>query len=260
MSPKPLLMLILLLLLLSCKKEDNFTGNEHLTKIDLVDSSGQLLSTSEYKYDSAERLVMVPSTGSAGTVLIQIEYEPSGKPKSCKVSNSRVGDQLKFDFQTDAIGKIVRANGTAFQPNSSIDSHTYTYDGKGRLIIDSFFTQSGALNGYVNFEYDNNDNVIAYQLFNNQGASLYTQGRWTFQYDSKHNPFYQIGQLLYTSLGGSGINYSWLSKNNPLSASLNNIVITPGGGFRYQYYSNSLPKTSAVRTSNSLIEKYYYSN
>jgi hypothetical protein len=258
MNPRFLILLILSVTFFSCKKNDSLIrGHERLSKSEILTSSGQVYSSSEYNYNSTGNLTAIIHSGSL-RVVQQINYNQLGQLQSSIVSNSVVGDQYKFDFHIDGIGRIIKAIGTALQPNTFIDNHTYTYDPKGRLLIDSVFTQSGTLNSFVNFEYDNNDNVVAYQQFISQGTSFYSPGRWTFQYDRKRSPFNSIGQLLYTSIGGGGVSYFLLSKNNLLKMSLNDNEVTPGRGFKYEYYGNSLLKTSTVKEANALVETYYY--
>ena len=79
------------------------------------------------------------------------------------LNTSVSGNVYKYDFQTDVMGRIIKATGTAFLPNLVMADHIYTYDAQGRLIIDSLFNKNGSINSYFNFEYDKNDNIIAYQ-------------------------------------------------------------------------------------------------
>lgn len=259
MNVRPLLTLIMLLQLLSCKKEDALPPvDARLSKIEMFDPTTETTNTLLYKHDNAGKLLEIASSSSNGTGLQLFHYDGSGRLQSNTISNSIDGNQYKYEFELDGNGRISKAKGTPLQPNMFVGDHKYSYDSEGRLSIDSVFTKAGSWDSYVNFEYDNNGNVIAYQQFVNQGTSVYSQGRMTFEYDAMHSPYSKIGQLLYTSSGGGGVSYFYLSKNNPLKASLNNTVITPGGAFNYKYYSNSLLKTSTVNVPDALEITFYY--
>ncbi len=260
MTAKTLLTIGLLLGLISCAKENIIpSGNEKLTKIETYNPANQNTSIAEYKYDNKGNLVEIyASGGNASNEKQSLLYDSSGKIISNTLTNNVSGNVYKFDFQSDPNGRIIKATGTSFLPNLIIDNHIYTYDTQGRLIIDSVFTQSGSIYSYVNFEYDNNDNIIAYQQFVNNGVSIVKVNSMSFQYDTKRSPYFKVGQRLYTSLGGSGVSYFYLSKNNPVSATLNGTIITPGGNFIYQYYSNSLLKTSTVNVTKAIKFTFYY--
>ena len=262
MNIKPITYAVFLAILISCKKETIQTvGNEKLSKIEIYDPSTQNTITAEFTYNNVGNLIQIYSSG--GNLSNQkqaLAYDALGKIVSNTVSDNVNGDEFKFDFEIDGNGRIIKATGTSFSPNHTIDNHTYTYNNEGELIADSVFTQSGSLNSFVLFEYDNNNNVTAYQQYVNEGSSLLTQGKMTFQYDNKRSPYYNIGQLLYTSLGGSGVSYFYLSKNNPVNASLNNTVITPGGNFLYEYYGNSLLKTSTLNVQDAIKFTFFYTD
>jgi YD repeat-containing protein len=260
MTSKTLLIIGSLIALISCTKEDILpSGNEKLTKIEIFDPSGQNTSIAEYKYDNNGNLIEIStSNGTATNGKQSLLYDVSGKIISNTLTNSVSGNVYKYDFQVDLKGRIIKATGTSFLPNLIIDDHTYTYDTQGRLIIDSVFTRSGSVHSYVNFEYDNNNNIIAYQQYVNDGTAIILVSNMTLQYDTKRSPYFKIGQVLYTSLGGSGVSYFYLSKNNPVSVTLNGTIITPGGNFIYQYYSNSLLKTSTVNVPNPIKFTFYY--
>ena len=260
MLSKILFTIGLLITLISCTKEDILTsGNEKLTKIEIFDPSGQNTSIAEYKYDNNGNLIEISTTnGNAAGGKQSLLYDASGKIISNTLTNSVSGNIYKFDFQVNLDGRIIKAIGTSFLPNLIMDNHTYTYDTQGRLIIDSVFTQAGSVHSYVNFEYDNNSNVIAYKQYVNDGTAIILVSNMTFHYDTKRSPYFKVGQVLYTSLGGSGVSYFYLSKNNPMNATLNGTVITPGGNFVYQYYPNSLLRTSVANVPNSIKFTFYY--
>lgn len=258
MTAKALLSIGLLLGFISCTKENIIpSGNEKLTKIETYFPANQIISTSEYKYDNSGNLIEINATGTFSEKQ-SLLYDASGKIISNTLTNSNSGNVYKYDFQTDQNGRIIKAIGTSFLPSLNIDNHAYTYDIQGRLIIDSAFTQAGVINSYVNFQYDNNSNVIAYQQYVNNGSAIVLVNSMTFQYDTKRSPYFKVGQILYTSLGGSGVSYFYLSKNNPTIATLNGAIITPGGNFVYQYYPNSLLKTSTVNVPNKAKFTFYY--
>lgn len=260
MTSKTLFNIGLLLGLISCAKENIIpSGNEKLTKIETYNPSNQNTSIAEYKYDNSGNLIEInASGGNAFNEKQSLLYDASGKIISNTLTNSVSGNVYKFDFQLDLDGRIIKATGTSFLPNLTIDNHIYTYDTQGRLIIDSVFTQSGSIHSYVNFEYDDNSNIIAYQQYVNDGTAIVLVNSMTFQYDIQRSPYFKVGQLLYTSLGGSGVSYFYLSKNNPIRATLNGAIITPGGNFVYQYYPNSLLKTSTVNVPNAIKFTFYY--
>jgi len=258
MTAKTLLIFGLLVGFISCTKEKIISsGNERLTKIEIYNPANQSTSIAEYKYNNTGNLIEINASGEF-TEKQSLLYDTSGKIMSNMLTNSISGNVYKFDFQVDQYGRIVKATGTSFLPDVVLDNHIYTYDTQGRLIIDSVFTQSGSINSYVNFEYDNNNNVIAYKQYINNGIAIVLVNSMTFQYDSKRSPYSKIGQILYTSLGGSGLSYFYLSKNNTITATLNDTIITPGGKFVYQYYPNSLLKTSTVNMPNTLKSTFYY--
>lgn len=258
MTAKTLLTIGLLIGLISCSKENVITsGNEKLTRIETYNPTNQNTSIAEYKYDNSGNLIEINATGTFNEKQ-SLLYDASGKIISNTLTNSVSGNVYKYDFQTDLNGRIIKAIGTSFSPNLIIDNHVYTYDIQGRLIIDSVFTQSGSIHSYVNFQYDNNSNVIAYQQYVNNGSAIVLVNSMTFQYDTKRSPYFKVGQILYTSLGGSGVSYFYLSKNNPIRATLNGAIITPGGNFVYQYYPNSLLKTSTVNLPNTIKFTFYY--
>lgn len=259
MTAKTLLTIVLLMTLISCTKENiTSSGNEKLTKIETYYPANQIISTSEYKYDNSGNLTEINAVGTFNEKQ-SLLYDASGKIISNTLTNSVSGNVYKYDFQTDLNGRIIKANGTSFLPSLIIDNHIYTYDTEGRLIIDSVFTQSGSIHSFVNFQYDNNSNVIAYKQYVNDGTAIVLINSMTFQYDAKRSPYFKVGQILYTSLGGSGVSYFYLSKNNPTVATLNGAIITPGGNFVYQYYSNSLLKISTTNAPNTMKFAFYYS-
>jgi len=259
MTAKTLLTIGLLTALISCTKENIMpSGNEKLTKIEIFDPSGQNNSIAEYKYDNNGNLIEINFAGGNASGKQSLLYDASGKIISNTLTNSVSGNIYKFDFQVDLNGRIIKAIGTSFLPNLIMDNHSYTYDTQGRLIIDSVFTQAGSVHSYVNFEYDNNNNVIAYRQYVNDGTAIILVSNMTFHYDTKRSPYFKVGQVLYTSLGGSGVSYFYLSKNNPVSAILNGTIITPGGNFVYQYYPNSLLKTSELNVPNTIKFTFYY--
>ncbi len=262
MTAKTLLIIGIMLALISCKKENIISpGNEKLTRIETFNPSTQNTSIAEYKYDNTGNLIEIyASGGNSFNEKQSLLYDASGKIISNTLTNSGAGNVYKFDFQLDLNGRIIKAIGTSFLPNLVIDNHIYTYDTQGRLIIDSVFTQSGSIHSYVNFQYDNNNNIIAYQQFVNNGVSILKLNIMTFQYDTKRSPFFKVGQILYTSLGGSGVSYFYLTKNNTIRATLNGTTLTPGGNFVYQYYSNSLLKTSTVNVPGAIKFTFYYSD
>lgn len=261
MTAKTLLTAGLLMGLVSCAKENIVpSGNEKLTKIETYNPSNQNTSIQEYKYENNGNLIEInASGGNASNEKQLLIYDNAGKIISNTLTNNVSGNVYKYDFQTDLDGRIIKAKGTSFLPNLIMNNHNYTYDALGRLIIDSVFTLSGSIHSYVNFDYDNNSNIIAYQQYVNDGTAIVLVNSMTFQYDTKRSPYFQIGKLLYTSLGGSGVSYFYLSKNNPISATLNGSIITPGGNFVYQYYPNSLLRTSTVNVPNTIKFTFYYS-
>lgn len=262
MTAKSLLTIGLLLGLISCSKENIIpSGNEKLTKIETYNPSNQTTSIAEYKYDNNSNLIEIyASGGNASNEKQSLLYDASGKIISNTLTNNVSGNVYKFDFQSDPNGRIIKATGTSFLPNLIIDDHIYTYDTQGRLIIDSVFTQSGSIHSYVKFEYDNNSNVVAYKQYVNNGSAIILVNSMTFEYDTQRSPYFKLGQILYTSLGGSGVSYFYLSKNNPIRATLNGTIITPGGNFLYQYYPNLLLKTSTVNVPNAIKFTFYYTD
>lgn len=258
MTAKSLLIIGLLIGLISCGKENIVpTGNEKLTKIETYNPTNQKTSITEYEYDDSDNLVEIRSMGTFNEVQTLL-YDASGRIVSNTLTNSVSGNVYKYDFQTDQNGRIIRATGTSFLPNLVIYNHLYTYDTQGRLIIDSVVTQSDSIHSYVNFRYDKNNNVIAYQQYVNNDLAVILVNSMTFQYDTGRSPYFNVGQILYTSLGGSGVSYFYLSKNNPTSATLNGADITPDGSFVYQYYPNSLLKTSSVNVPNTIRYTFFY--
>ena len=261
MYTKPFLTVLLILFLASCSKENDIEineGYETLSKIEIYEPTTNTLSTSEYKYDNAGRLTEIAYKGSDASGSRVFRYDASGKIMSYTVSNSTSGIQYSREFQVDGAGRIIKAKLTTSLPNFLVINNTYTYDAKGRLIIDSSFTQNGNWYSYAKFEYDNNDNVITTQDFVNQGIAIYSQGPTSIQYDSKRSPFHEIGQFLYTTEGGNGDMYFYLSKSNPLKATRNNIVLTPGGGFNNTYYNNALLRVKSANIPNALRQIFYY--
>jgi hypothetical protein len=267
-KPLPLSAIAFLFILISCRKNDiPQDGNEKLTKLEIYDPIGQRTFTTNYTYDNTGKLTEVYSftSGSSYTEKQSLTYDASGKITSNTRSNNVDGDIFRYDFQVDGNGRIIKALATSFSPGLLMDSHIYAYDNKGNLISDSTFPQPGSVymqNGskgvYVHFEYDNNNNVVAYQQYvKEDDTAVYTQGRWTFDYDNKRSPYSKVGQTLYTCLSG-GVDYFYLSRHNPTRASLDNTVITPGGNFVYQYYDNALLKTSRLNVSNTLMTTFYY--
>lgn len=259
MTAKTLLIIGLLTIVVSCNKENNIpSGYEKLTKIETYNSEGTITSVAEYIYDNSDNLIEINATGSFNEKQ-SLLYDASGKIISNTLTNSVSGNVYKYDFQRDLNGRIIKAIGTSFLSNLIIDNHIYTYDTQGRLIIDSVFTQSGSIHSYVNFQYDNNSNVIAYQQYVNNGSAVVLVNSMTVEYDTKRSPYFKFAQMLYTSLGGGGVSYFYLSKNNPIRATLNGIITTPGGNFINQYYPNSLLKTSTANLPIGIIFKFYYS-
>lgn len=261
MTAKLLLLVATSALLFSCKKDYVLPKEQdRLVQIQINAPANQVTTYVDYKYDSKGLLTEIASSASGVVADKQtLVYDASGKIKSNTLSNNVAGDIYRYDFEVDANGRINKAICTAILPTLQVDDHTYTYDTNGRLVKDSVFTKAGVLSSYVDFTYDNNDNVIAYQQYVLNGTPTPASNKMTFEYDNNKSPYSKIGQLLYTSLGGSGIAHFYLSKNNTIRESLNNAVITPGGKFIYQYYSNSLLRTSMVNDPNAEKFTFIYS-
>jgi hypothetical protein len=247
----------------SCQKQTtiNETG-EKLSRITIyIPASGET-GTSQYGYNNQGQLTEIFSTNDkhAGDTTRQLlTYNGTGQLVSSLVTDNINGGFYRYDFIKDVNGNIAGANCTPLRSGMEVKHVRYVYDGKGRVISDSlYWPATGQLYSWNVIEYDNNDNVTAYQQFVKNGSSIYTQGKFTYTYDDKRSPFSdRLGLFLFTALQG-GDGYFYLSKNNPTAAYLNGVATTPGGHFVYEYYNNNLLHTSAVNVTGSQVQEFFY--
>jgi hypothetical protein len=247
----------------SCKKEKVESidvGGDRLSKVIITEPAINRAGTGNYVYNSQGQLTSIVGTNNQNntdTTWSLFTYNSSGHLSSFLVTNTVTGNQYKYDYTTDADGKVLSGKGTAMQPNMHVDNVKFAYDAKGRIISDSLFWPNGELHGYSLLQYDNGDNVVSSQDFYLVDTTISTIGKFTYQYDNKRSPFNKIGTLLYVVSPGSN-GYFHLSKNNTTVAWLDSARLTPGGYFIYQYYNNDLLYTKKANVTNSLLQEFFY--
>lgn len=251
-----------LIITTSCTKENVIpvAGGEILSKITITEPTINRTGTGHYNYNSQGQLISIIGTNNINTTDTAWSlfiYDAAGHLSSLLVTNNLTGDQYRYDYTSDADGKILTGRGTAMQPNMNLTDCKFVYDAKGRIISDSLFTKNGDLYGYSLLEYDNNDNLLSFQDFVITGSTVFTQGKFTYQYDNKRSPFNKIGKLLYV-VAPNANSYFYLTQNNTAVALLDGVPTTPGGHFLYQYYSNDLLHVQKANVSNSLVQEFFY--
>ena len=253
----------ILFVMASCKKENILpdANGELLTKVILTELVTNKSGTGNYFYNELGQLTSIVGNNndinSPDTTWSLFTYNAAGHLSSLLVTNNTTGHQYKYNYTSDAAGKILTCTGEAMQPNMYLHDVKFVYNRNGRITSDTSFTKTGEMDGYSVLEYDNNSNISAYQDFVITGATVYSQGKFTYQYDNKRSPFNKIGKLLYQIAPNSN-SYFYLNKNNTVLVFLNGVPFTPGGNFVNQYYSNDLLRFQRLNVNNSLVQEFFY--
>lgn len=253
-----LMYLLLLTLVFSCKKEPGLpdANGEKLSKIMF---SGQASGTIQYLYNSQGKVSQVIHLSGTGDSATQVfTYNASGQMISCLQKNNAAGDIFRNDFEYDGNGRIVKSTGVAILPSLMMDDALYSYDTNGRLIKDETVNSFGNVSSYRVYEYDANNNVVAQTQYRRNGTDPFvSDGRITYEYDTKRNPYYQSGLTFFIANGASGGDYVYLSKNNPVKTFVNGVVDT-NWHIAYEYYSNDLLHTGKLGLNNTVSAEYFY--
>jgi YD repeat-containing protein len=240
----------------ACQKEATLgSTNQYLRKTTSRD--GDSLNHTTYTYDSQNRLVSISRSfnqGQGEQYRINITYDAQGRMVSSNQTGNGI-DSFQYDNQNRIVQKLHITPSSTTYPGRS----TYSYDTKGRLIADTLHSYwANEIFEYTTYTYDQNDNVIEIQVFRNNAGVYYVERKVTLQFDTKTNPYYSLGSVLYfTSTDTNGIEYL-LSKNNSIRKTFPN-----GDIISYNYiYTGALPVKATTTDSSDpgwiSTDEFYY--
>ncbi len=244
---------ILLWMLASCQKETAPTVDNAILKKTTIKSGDSLF----YEYfinDSQGNLVSILDSDNNGhSRTRQLLYDQQGRLASV-TDRFDLDPVFTYSFQYDNNNRIIKKllSGTTLR-------HSYAYDALGRLIADTMMSYwSGDISRYTSYAYNQIDNIIEKMIFLNTGSVFQMEQDIHSQFDTKPNPCYHPGNLLYFAAGDEDGNDYILSRNNPVSRSFDDGTVVT---FSYQYYSNGLPKSYAMTDNTDpliIYGDFYY--
>ena len=245
--------LFLVLLFCTCKKDHSGPPEPKGTTLDrseYTDNIGGSVSILVYNYNSYGDLVSISSGSGTGLGSDTLIYESAGK-----LLEYRAGSVWKTTMEYDGNGRIIKKTGILSQNTTPFVTTLYTYDNIGRITADSSIDDTGKVYEYHSFSYDNNGNMISYQIsrrFN--GDSAYTSdGPVIVTFDHHPNPNAKFGKWVYYGDG----DFTYLFKENSLSEKVGQLELKIPPDVIYEYYSNGLLwKTTSERFHSTT--KYYY--
>ena len=243
----------LILLLIACEKEKSFSTNgstavnsSRLTKA--ISRWQDSATYSFYYYDDQNRLKNIVDSENTNfsKAFTSFVYDAAGRLlKKIYTSghNSDAGvDSFWYDGNDNIAGKIYSNQyATAIGVRRK---NTYTYDARGRMIADTTYSyRSEDIIEYVTYTYDNNDNIVSWQEFHDEGGIMKTDGIISASYTNLVNPYFDLRSSLYTIWYGN-----WI-----LSKHLSARVIYDGGtieNYTYEFYpGGSVKKLIATEDS-----------
>lgn len=245
---------VTVLFLYACTKDDlPQAGGERLQKI--IFRSDSMLQVSFF-YDEQDRLAVIEDSNSQSHIYrTQIYYNDQNRMVKATQrhyfgSRSNLLDQLTDTFLYDINNRVIERQAVSSIQNTGTSyrtTSTYSYDGQGRLVADSF--HNSYYNGvatYTTYTYDGNDNIVQSENFSRGLGALQSNGITTASYTSQRNPLQSLGMAAYLFLWEGGMLLSKHTRNHlrhPSGATID---------YSYDNYSNGLPR--------KITDTYKYQN
>lgn len=248
--------------LTDCRKKNDpgpggTTDGPRLSRV--TNESGQL--TSEYSYRTDRRLANFKQYTPGNSLPNRAEdytYDAQGRLERVDVATA-IGNILTRSQQTlsyNAAGRVETINtgqvvGTGTVPTNRT---TLDYDGSGRISRVNLLGSDGkggfALSTYDTYTYDARGNVSKVESFfaNNQPLS-----RLSYEYDSKSNPFRNVGRLQFAATS--------LSPNNATREKYEYFSFSTGTSPNYERtisYQYNLAGYPTQSTQDGIVFKYQY--
>jgi hypothetical protein len=231
----------LVCLFYACKKED-FPENDGTVLQRVVTDNDSLLSIT-FHYDGQNRLIALIDSNRQGHVdETSIEYNTAGNPVKFTMHHhyrsnpidSKREDSLVY-VNNRVVKKLYKSPTTAYKLLNA-----YSYDGNGRLITDTAYSYfRDVISGYTQLSYDNNDDIVQYQFFDNSSGVMDNVGSTIVTYNSDVSPYKSLGLAYYFVTG----DYLLLSKHNKTKVVQNWRYLQPyTTEYSYEYNSNRLLK------------------
>lgn len=251
---KIILPIILICLLLNACKKDEVPTSDGLKLSKVTTKDGDSLSTSNFYYDSLDRLKRILLTNNNhhtydrlfsydnSGILIKVSFVSTYTNGTNTITTGSGKDSFLYNN-----GKMTGKFESGAQ-GSPLGRHKYTYDASGRMTADSFFYNTiDSLQSYTIFTYNANDDLIEWQT--NQKFGSWSIGQIIHQnHNNTINPYHSQGLIYYA------MDY-W--DKTPLSKHLVTQVVSPSeiNNFSYEYYANGLPRKIFI--DSEVIELFY---
>jgi hypothetical protein len=253
-----LLITSFILFLIACEKEKSFstagsTGGNGSRLTEAIGRWHDSVTYAFFYYDELNRLSRIVDSENTNfsKSFIFFIYDADGrlikKISTSEYSSDAGVDSFWYDDNDNIAGKIytnplMTAIGTRAK-------NTYTYDARGRMIADTTYSyRSENIVEYVNYTYDNNDNIISLQEFHDEGGIMKSDGIISASYSNLINPYFDLRSSLYTIWYGNEI----------LSKHLRAQVIYSAGtieNYTYEFYTDgSVKKVIATEESGGYTD------
>ena len=248
---KKLLLLTLIIASFSaCKKdkESDDDQNADLTgKLHKITSGGTDLVV--YSYDGSGKLTKkVINIGSGQTMTVTYTYD-NGKilKETTKHSGSIISEYTYSYLQNGKLDKcdIIGAGQSYWQMH---------YDNAGKMDYTTKFI-SGGESQKMTFAYTG-DNITETQFFNRFGGTWEMQERYAYEYDSKHNPEYDLKRPFSEVI--DEINHILCPNNSTRVKKYDqNNILVHDTQYQYNYNADNYP-TSVTENNTDTYEYIYY--
>ena len=228
----------------SCKKENSASSKDRLKMIRVT--QGDSVSYTSFLYDNQSRLITVLDSNNNGNKRrLNIFYNDQGR--MWKVSEDGAGFYT-FDF--DRKGLITKKS--LFHPGlqTSVLTNSYSYDGNGRLIADSFYSYwTKDVYSIVLYTYDQKNNVIESKTVDKNLITVLDEQRI---YDNHPNALDGQTIMMHIFDDGGNNNLS-LGKNNLLRQTFQDGTIV---NYAYESNNNGLPKKCSFQDNTDPLVTY----
>jgi hypothetical protein len=196
-------------LLVSCSKDSaNSFGGAKLLRI-LVGSA----VNSEFSYDAGGHLIKYTNYFQPGSALRASEsirhYDDMGKlvktENAINISSSTTHEQMDSSYaefsygpnnmisETRTFRRINGINGPVRNVSKAINE----YDSQNRLIAVTLYDTTNKAYAKSTYQYNAQDNIVMQELFQYNSSPQGPTTRYTYEYDSKSNPYKDIWVMPY---------------------------------------------------------------